>query len=94
MNKLYPDQECRDYGVIPQRFLSDDAKCFTKTEYTNHLTQFVQTSRYAELVSFMETELLRTQFNMSCPMFQRCSYTVPITGLIRLILNLWLMAID
>ena len=38
---------CRDYGVLPQQYLSDNAKCFTSQEYTAHLRKFSQTSRYA-----------------------------------------------
>ena len=38
---------CRDYGVLPQQYLSDTAKCFTSQEYTAHLRKFSQTSRYA-----------------------------------------------
>ena len=38
---------CRDYGVLPQSYLSDNAKCFTSGEYTEHLEKFDQTQRYA-----------------------------------------------
>ena len=38
---------CRDFGVIPQQYLSDNARCFTSQEFTAHLSKFSQTSWYA-----------------------------------------------
>jgi len=38
---------CRDHGVIPQKYLSDNASAFTSQEFTNHLTDFRQLNRFA-----------------------------------------------
>ena len=38
---------CRDHGVIPQKYLSDNGPAFTSQEFTNHLTEFRQVNRFA-----------------------------------------------
>ena len=38
---------CRDHGVIPQSYLSDNAKCFTAKEFTEKLSLFEQIIRFA-----------------------------------------------
>ena len=38
---------CRDHGVVPQSYLSDNAKCFTSKEFTEKLSLFEQVIRFA-----------------------------------------------
>ena len=38
---------CRDHGVIPQSYLSDNGKCFTSKEFSEKLTLFEQIIRFA-----------------------------------------------
>ena len=38
---------CRDHGVVPQSYLSDNAKCFTSKEFTEKLLLFEQVIRFA-----------------------------------------------
>jgi hypothetical protein len=38
---------CRDHGVIPQSYLSDNAKCFTTKAFTERLSLFEQIVRFA-----------------------------------------------
>jgi|AntRauTorckE5430_2_1112549.scaffolds.fasta_scaffold04696_1 hypothetical protein len=38
---------CRDHGVIPQKYLTDNATAFTSKEYTAHLNEFRQVNRFA-----------------------------------------------
>ncbi|KAI2491142.1 hypothetical protein MHU86_23428 [Fragilaria crotonensis] len=38
---------CRDHGVIPQSYLSDNAKCFTAKEFAEKLSLFEQIVRFA-----------------------------------------------
>ena len=38
---------CRDHGVIPQSYLSDNAKCFTSKEFAERLSLFEQVARFA-----------------------------------------------
>ena len=39
--------KCRDVGVVPQQYLSDNGSAFTSKEYTSHLQQFRQIQRFA-----------------------------------------------
>lgn len=41
------EQQCRDYGVVPQSYLSDNAAIFTSEEYQAHLQSFRQISQFA-----------------------------------------------
>jgi len=41
------ESTCRDYGVVPQRYLSDNGSAFTSTNYRHHLMQFTQIQRFA-----------------------------------------------
>ena len=47
MSKENYELMCRDNGVIPQSYLSDNAKCFTAKEYTEKLSLFQQIARFA-----------------------------------------------
>ena len=38
---------CRDYGIIPQKYLSDNGTAFTSAGYRNHLVDFAQVQRFA-----------------------------------------------
>jgi transposase InsO family protein len=38
---------CRDHGVIPQSYLSDNGKAFTSAGFTSHLSQFEQVMKFA-----------------------------------------------
>ena len=38
---------CRDVGVIPQKYLSDNGTAFTSKEYQSHLMEFKQVQRFA-----------------------------------------------
>mgnify|MGYP000857262147 FL=1 len=38
---------CRDVGVIPQKYLSDNGTAFTSASYRNHLIDFAQVQRFA-----------------------------------------------
>jgi hypothetical protein len=42
-------QMCRDHGVVPQSYLSDNGTAFTLDGVTNMLRQFAQIIRYAEV---------------------------------------------
>ena len=41
------EANCRDLGVVPQRYRSDNASVFHSHEYKRHLEQFSQTQRFA-----------------------------------------------
>ena len=41
------EQRCRDIGVIPQKYLSDNGTAFTSQDYRNHLINFNQIQRFA-----------------------------------------------
>ncbi|MHA7811762.1 MAG: hypothetical protein ACX933_18325, partial [Marinobacter adhaerens] len=45
--KLNYEASCRDNGVIVQSYLSDNGTAFTADEYTKHLRDFRQISRFA-----------------------------------------------
>ena len=38
---------CRDVGVIPQKYLSDNGTAFTSRQYRDHLMTFAQIQRFA-----------------------------------------------
>jgi hypothetical protein len=38
---------CRDHGVVPQNYLSDNGSAFTSAEFTSHLKTFEQVIRFA-----------------------------------------------
>jgi hypothetical protein len=38
---------CRDFGVLPQRYLSDNGAAFTSKDFSDHLSIFNQTIRFA-----------------------------------------------
>lgn len=41
------EETCRDFGVIPQKFLSDNGGAFTSKAFSDHLATFNQTIRFA-----------------------------------------------
>ena len=41
------EAHCRDYGVIPLKYMSDNGSAFTSKDFTEHLSAFQQTSRFA-----------------------------------------------
>jgi hypothetical protein len=41
------ESTCRDYGVVPQSYLSDNGSAFTSANYRHHLMQFAQIQRFA-----------------------------------------------
>jgi hypothetical protein len=45
--KLRFEQKCRDYGVIPQEYQTDNGSAFKSEEFTKHLGRTTQTVRYA-----------------------------------------------
>ena len=45
--KLNFERECRDVGVVPQTYMSDNGSSFTSREFTDHLTKFFQISKFA-----------------------------------------------
>ena len=47
MSKENFELMCRDHGVIPQSYLSDNAKCFTSKEFAEKLSLFEQIVRFA-----------------------------------------------
>ena len=38
---------CRDYGVVPKTYTSDNGKAFTSRDYTEHLSKFHQINKFA-----------------------------------------------
>jgi len=38
---------CRDYGVIPLKYMSDNGSAFTSKDFTQHLSAFQQTTRFS-----------------------------------------------
>ena len=46
-SKLAFEQLCHDHGVYPQRYLSDNGTAFTGKEFSTHLREFRQTTRFA-----------------------------------------------
>ena len=46
-SKLEYENICRDHGVIPQKYLSDNGTAFASKEFTEHLNEFKQTNRFA-----------------------------------------------
>ena len=47
MSKENFELMCRDHGVIPQSYLSDNAKCFTSKDFAERLSLFEQIVRFA-----------------------------------------------
>ena len=45
--KLEYERLCRDVGVIPQKYMSDNGTSFTSKAFTEHLKTFFQTSKFA-----------------------------------------------
>ena len=45
--KMSFEEFCKDLGVIPQSYVSDEGGAFTSKEYTKHLQKFKQKSGYA-----------------------------------------------
>ena len=45
--KLEYEKHCRDAGVIPQKYMSDNGKAFTAREFSEHLSKFHQISKLA-----------------------------------------------
>ena len=41
------EANCRDLGVVPQKYRSDNAAVFTSNDYKKHLEEFAQTQKYA-----------------------------------------------
>ena len=41
------EEACRDFGVIPQKFLADNGGAFTSKAFSDHLATFNQTIRFA-----------------------------------------------
>eukprot|EP00972_Heterocapsa_arctica_P090855 13406223-Heterocapsa_arctica.AAC.1 len=41
------EKHCRDTGVIPQKFISDNGTSFASKEFSEHLSSFYQISRFA-----------------------------------------------
>ena len=46
-SKLNYENICRDHGVYPQRYLSDNGTAFSSKKFTEHLRTFEQTTRFA-----------------------------------------------
>ena len=46
-SKVKFENICRDHGVHPQRYLSDNGTAFTGVDFSNHLREFRQTTRFA-----------------------------------------------
>ena len=45
--KLAYERHCRDYGVMPQTYMSDNGKAFTSRDFVDHLSKFYQISKFA-----------------------------------------------
>ena len=45
--KLTFEQRCKDVGVVPQRYHTDNGSCFTAQDYTRQLETFAQIRSYA-----------------------------------------------
>ena len=45
--KLAFEQQCRDVGVVVQKYMSDNGTAFTSKDFTDHLTYFQQVSKFA-----------------------------------------------
>ena len=45
--KLAFERQCRDIGVVVQRYMSDNGKAFTSKEFQDHLSHFEQVSKFA-----------------------------------------------
>ena len=41
------EDHCRDFGVVPQKYLTDNATCFTSKGFAEHLSKFRQIIRFA-----------------------------------------------
>ena len=41
------EASCRDYGVVPKTYTSDNGKAFTSQDFTNHLANFHQITKFA-----------------------------------------------
>ena len=45
--KMEYEKHCRDTGVVPQKFISDNGTSFASKEFSEHLSSFYQISRFA-----------------------------------------------
>ena len=45
--KLSFEQSCRDVGIVPQKYMSDNGKSFTSRDFTDHLQEFSQIAKLA-----------------------------------------------
>ena len=46
-SKIAFEEVCRDHGVIPLKYISDNGTAFTGSSFVAHLKKFAQTTRYA-----------------------------------------------
>ena len=45
--KMEYEKHCRDVGVIPQKYMSDNGKSFASKQFSEHLSNFYQISKFA-----------------------------------------------
>ena len=45
--KLAFERQCRDVGIVVQTYMSDNGKAFTAKDFSEHLTEFKQVSKFA-----------------------------------------------
>ena len=45
--KMEFEKHCRDVGVVPQKYMSDNGRSFASREFTEHLSNFYQISKFA-----------------------------------------------
>ena len=45
--KMEYEKHCRDAGVVPQKYMSDNGKSFASREFSEHLSNFYQISKFA-----------------------------------------------
>ena len=45
--KMEYEKHCRDVGVVPQKYMSDNGRSFTAKQFTEHLSNFFQVSKFA-----------------------------------------------
>ena len=46
-SKVAFEEHCRDHGVVPHKYISDNGTAFTGSSFIAHLKKFTQVTRYA-----------------------------------------------
>ena len=85
---------CRDYGVVPKTYTSDNGKAFTSKDYTEHLSRFHQITKFAGVGAHHQNAIaersIRTIMSIARTMMMHAAIHWPDMAQA----NLWPMAVS